>query len=99
MAIAYTTILHGMPNGDVVRVEEGEDVKALPKKVIDELTELGVIGPDLSRTDPDEDIVAENEELKAQIEALQKEVEAAKAAAAKTAEPTKPAAPAAPAAK
>ena len=76
--VAYTQIQYGAENGDVVVIEEGDEVKGLPAGVVKDLKELGVVGEPLkSQSEKDADIdelEAENEELQKQVEALQKQL-------------------------
>lgn len=79
MAIAFTEIRHGNDDGSIIVIKEGETVKGLPADVVKDLTEQGLIGNKAEvEIVQDPEVVKENEALKAQVEALQKELAAAK---------------------
>ena len=84
--IAFTEIRHGLKDGKVLVIQEGSEVKGLPADVVDQLKEQGIIG-DAATTEVvvDEELQKENEDLKAQVEALKKEL----ADASKTPPPAK----------
>jgi polyhydroxyalkanoate synthesis regulator phasin len=66
----------------VIVVKEGETIpKEIPQKVLDSLVELGSAGePKAVEVVPDEQVVEENAALKAEIEALKKQLADAEAA-------------------
>lgn len=84
--IAFTEIRHGLKDGKVLVIKEGDEVKGLPADVVNQLKEQGIIG-DAATTEVvvDEELQKENEDLKAQVEALKKEL----ADASKTPSPAK----------
>ena len=73
--VALTTIRHGKDDGSVVVVKEGDEVKGLPKDVVEDLKSQGLIGePAVSTVEQDEQVEkleAENEDLQKQVEELQ----------------------------
>lgn len=71
--IAYTEIRHGKDDGSVVVIKEGDTVKGLPKDVVDQLADQGIIGDEPTREEV-VDLNEENADLRAQVEALQKQL-------------------------
>lgn len=74
--VALTAIRHGMPDGSVVEVTEGESVSSLPKEVVAELEKIdGVIGsPSMAPDKVDQtvtDLEAQVAELQAKLAELQ----------------------------
>jgi len=80
--VAYTKIEHGKDDGTLVVIEEGDEVKGLPAEVTKQLAEQGLIGEPLtSGTEKDQtidELEAENEDLKSQLEKVRAELVAAK---------------------
>jgi protein-L-isoaspartate O-methyltransferase len=76
--VAFTRIEHGDKDGKLIVVEEGAEVKGLPKELVDQLAEQGIIGePAKTESDRDEDIAEledENDALKAQVAELKKQL-------------------------
>ncbi len=85
--VAYTRIEHGTDDGDLVVVEEGDEVKDLPADVVKELKEQGLVGePPKTKAERDEDLEsleAENDELQARVQELEAQLAAAKKPAGK----------------
>lgn len=71
--VALTRIEHGLEDGTVIFVEQGEKVDKLPAEVVKNLKALGVIAEGVPINEPLPDfnaLAAENAELKAQVEEL-----------------------------
>lgn len=85
--VALTEIRHGKEDGEVVVVKEGDEVKGLPKDVVENLKEQGLIGaPPVSTVEQNEkveELEQENEDLQKQVEKLQAELAEAKKTPAK----------------
>ena len=79
--VALTTIQHGMENGKVVVVKEGEPVEGLPSDVVADLKEQGLIGKAPVVQEDDDD--AEDERV-ADLEAQVAELRAKLAEASKS---------------
>jgi hypothetical protein len=75
-AVAFTTIRHGKDDGEVVVVNEGEEVKGLPADVVKDLKEQGLVGePPKTQEEKDEDkeaLQARVDELEAQLAEFEK---------------------------
>ena len=84
MPVAYTEIRHGNDDGTIVTINEGDEVKGLPKEVVEQLKEDGIVGdaPSQEKTDDlneeVEQLSEENDDLKAQVAELKKQLAAAK---------------------
>lgn len=66
--VALTTIQHGTDDGDVVVIREGDEVKGLPKEVVADLKEQGLIGEPAATPAQSDD---EKKALKARIAELE----------------------------
>lgn len=71
--IAFTEIRHGKDDGSVVVINEGDEVKGLPKDVVEGLKAQGIIGEQTSAAEV-EDLNEENEELRAEVAELKKKL-------------------------
>lgn len=71
--IAFTEIRHGKDDGSVVVINEGDEVKGLPKDVVEDLKAQGIIGEQTSAAEV-EDLNEENEELRAEVAELKKKL-------------------------
>ena len=77
--IAKSNIRHIDDEGKVTEIAAGGSVAGLPKEVVSDLKDQGIVGPADSAVEADTS--DEVEDLKAQVEALKKEVEQAREAA------------------
>jgi hypothetical protein len=81
--VAYTTIRHGLDDGKVLVVNEGDPVPSdLPKEVVQSLQDQGLVGePPSTPQQQDEEkaqLQAQNEDLEKQVNDLKRQLAAAK---------------------
>lgn len=78
MTVALTEIRHGEEDGQITVYAPGEDVSGLDEDTLKQLEEAGVVGDPTPVPKEEADaLVAENDELKEQVEALKAQLAAA----------------------